>query len=71
MNTITLIKTKAVSGAYVAGLGTDRSARYTVKGAEHITIKPFHGGKWMARDENSGKCLCVVRTLSDIRKELA
>ena len=70
-NQVTLIKTVAATNTWGGnGFGTDRSARYVVKGAEHITVKPV-GDKWMARDDKAGKCLCVARTLSEVRKALA
>ena len=68
--TVTLVKTKEVSGAYIGGLGVDRHARYTVKGHEYITIKPTGRG-WMARDDKAGKCLALKNTLKEMRLTLA
>lgn len=67
---ITLIKTKPVSGAYLGGHGVDRRARYSVKGHEHISIKPLRGGLWMARDDTAGKVLAMDRTLGMLRLNL-
>ena len=71
MTTITLIKTAPVSGAFIGGQGVDRHARYTVKGHEHISIKPMRGGSWMARDDRAGKMIAADRTLSMLRLNLS
>lgn len=67
---ITLTKTKPVSGAYLGGHGVDRHARYTVKGHEHISIKPMRCGTWVARDDSAGKVLAMDRTLRMLRLNL-
>lgn len=68
---ITLVKTKAATGAYLAGMGTDTQGRYTVKGHEHITIKPLRGGTWIARNDRIGRVIAMDKTLRDLRLNLS
>ena len=71
MSKVILIKTAPATYSWGGnGFGSSRNARYAVKGAEHIVVKPFGSKDWMARDNKAGKCL-ATGTLAQIREQLS